>query len=151
MPKKDAPSAAERAAAEAAYVATFLSGADDETAAGPEVPPDAPRTASKRKGVLTRVYTTKLKGDEVGIKKVAMVRLTNGVKVVAYIPGEGHNLQEHSVVFVRGGRVKGLPGVKYHVVQSDADSIVQSSRRTGTKRRRPVPKTLKKRTKRTLP
>ena len=71
----------------------------------------------QRRGVCTRVYTTTPKKPNSALRKVARVRLTNGMEVTAYIPGEGHNLQEHSVVLIRGGRVKDLPGVRYHIVR----------------------------------
>ena len=78
----------------------------------------------QRRGVCTRVYTTTPKKPNSALRKVARVRLTNGLEVTAYIPGEGHNLQEHSVVMIRGGRVKDLPGVRYHiVVPSTAPSV----------------------------
>ena len=76
----------------------------------------------QRRGVCTRVYTVTPKKPNSALRKVARVRLTSGVEVTAYIPGIGHNLQEHSVVLVRGGRVKDLPGVKYHVVRGSLDS-----------------------------
>ena len=75
----------------------------------------------QRRGVCTRVYTTTPKKPNSAMRKVARVRLTNGKEVNAYIPGEGHNLQEHSVVLIRGGRVKDLPGVRYHVVRGSLD------------------------------
>ena len=75
----------------------------------------------QKRGVCTRVYTTTQKIPNSGLRKVARVRLTNGMEVTAYIPGEGHNLQEHSVVLIRGGRVKDLPGVRYHVVRGTLD------------------------------
>ena len=77
--------------------------------------------APQRRGVCTRVYTTTPKKPNSALRKVARVRLTNGMEVGAYIPGEGHNLQEHSVVLVRGGRVKDLPGVRYHIVRGSLD------------------------------
>ena len=77
----------------------------------------------QRRGVCTRVYTTTPKKPNSALRKVARVRLTNGIEVTAYIPGEGHNLQEHSVVLVRGGRVKDLPGVRYHIVRGCLDSL----------------------------
>lgn len=77
--------------------------------------------APQRRGVCTRVYTTTPKKPNSAIRKVAKVRLTNGFEVISYIPGEGHNLQEHSVVLVRGGRVKDLPGVRYHIVRGSLD------------------------------
>lgn len=76
----------------------------------------------QRKGVCTRVYTTTPKKPNSALRKVARVRLTSGFEVSAYIGGEGHNLQEHSMVYVRGGRVKDLPGVKYHIVRGAADT-----------------------------
>ena len=74
-----------------------------------------------RRGVCTRVYTTTPKKPNSALRKVAKVRLTNGFEIIAYIPGEGHNLQEHSIVLVRGGRVKDLPGVRYHIVRGSLD------------------------------
>jgi small subunit ribosomal protein S12 len=76
----------------------------------------------QKRGVCTRVYTTTPKKPNSALRKVARVRLTNGMEVTSYIPGEGHNLQEHSVVLIRGGRVKDLPGVRYHVVRGTLDS-----------------------------
>src|ERR1051326_5056717 len=76
----------------------------------------------QRRGVCTKVYTTTPKKPNSALRKVAKVRLTNGVEVIAYIPGEGHNLQEHSIVLVRGGRVKDLPGVRYHIVRGALDT-----------------------------
>ena len=76
----------------------------------------------QRRGVCTRVYTTTPKKPNSALRKVARVRLSNGFEVTAYIPGEGHNLQEHSVVMIRGGRVKDLPGVRYHVVRGLLDT-----------------------------
>jgi|UniRef100_A0A7V3RIH7 small subunit ribosomal protein S12 len=76
----------------------------------------------QRRGVCTRVYTTTPKKPNSALRKVCKVRLTNGYEVTAYIPGEGHNLQEHSIVLVRGGRVKDLPGVRYHVVRGKYDA-----------------------------
>ena len=78
--------------------------------------------APQRRGVCTRVYTTTPKKPNSALRKVARVRLTNGMEVGAYIPGEGHNLQEHSVVLVRGGRVKDLPGVRYHILRGVLDT-----------------------------
>ncbi|NNE69078.1 MAG: 30S ribosomal protein S12 [Rhodothermales bacterium] len=83
----------------------------------------------QRRGVCTRVYTTTPKKPNSALRKVAKVRLTNGVEVIAYIPGEGHNLQEHSIVLVRGGRVKDLPGVKYHIVRGALDTSGVADRR----------------------
>ncbi len=85
----------------------------------------------QRRGVCTRVYTATPKKPNSALRKVARVRLTNGKEVTAYIPGEGHNLQEHSVVLVRGGRVKDLPGVRYHVVRGALDTSGVSDRRQG--------------------
>jgi len=76
----------------------------------------------QRRGVCTRVYTTTPKKPNSAMRKVAKVRLTNGQEVIAYIPGEGHNLQEHSIVLIRGGRVKDLPGVRYHIVRGALDT-----------------------------
>ena len=75
----------------------------------------------QRRGVCTRVYTTTPKKPNSALRKVARVRLSSGIEVTAYIPGEGHNLQEHSVVLIRGGRVKDLPGVRYHIVRGSLD------------------------------
>ena len=83
----------------------------------------------QKRGVCTRVYTTTPKKPNSALRKVARVRLTNGVEVGAYIPGEGHNLQEHSVVLVRGGRVKDLPGVRYKVVRGTLDAAGVSDRK----------------------
>jgi small subunit ribosomal protein S12 len=83
----------------------------------------------QRRGVCTRVYTATPKKPNSALRKVARVRLTNGFEITAYIPGVGHNLQEHSVVLVRGGRVKDLPGVRYHIVRGTLDSSGVDSRR----------------------
>jgi len=93
----------------------------------------------QRRGVCTRVYTTTPKKPNSALRKVARVRLVNGFEVTAYIPGEGHNLQEHSIVLVRGGRVKDLPGVRYHIVRGALDSAgvekrANSRSKYGTKR-----------------
>ena len=85
----------------------------------------------QKRGVCTRVYTTTPKKPNSALRKVARVRLTNGIEVTSYIPGVGHNLQEHSVVLVRGGRVKDLPGVRYHVVRGTLDSIGVQDRKQG--------------------
>ena len=82
-----------------------------------------------RRGVCTRVYTTTPKKPNSALRKVAKVRLTNGFEVIAYIPGEGHNLQEHSIVLIRGGRVKDLPGVRYHIVRGSRDTAGVNDRR----------------------
>ena len=87
--------------------------------------------APQRRGVCTRVYTTTPKKPNSALRKVARVRLTNGMEVTAYIPGEGHNLQEHSVVLIRGGRVKDLPGVRYHVVRGTLDAVGVQGRKQG--------------------
>ena len=81
------------------------------------------KNCPQKRGVCTKVYTTTPKKPNSALRKVARVRLTTGVEVTAYIPGEGHNLQEHSVVLVRGGRVKDLPGVRYHIVRGVLDSL----------------------------
>ncbi len=92
------------------------------------------QSCPQRRGVCTRVYTTTPKKPNSALRKVARVRLTNGIEVTAYIPGIGHNLQEHSVVLIRGGRVKDLPGVRYHIVRGTLDSIgVQERRRSRSK------------------
>jgi small subunit ribosomal protein S12 len=83
----------------------------------------------QKRGVCVRVYTTTPKKPNSALRKVARVRLTNGIEVSAYIPGEGHNLQEHSVVLVRGGRVKDLPGVRYHIVRGSLDTSGVEKRR----------------------
>jgi len=85
----------------------------------------------QKRGVCTRVYTTTPKKPNSALRKVARVRLTNGMEVTAYIPGVGHNLQEHSVVLIRGGRVKDLPGVRYHIVRGTLDSIGVQERKQG--------------------
>jgi small subunit ribosomal protein S12 len=85
----------------------------------------------QKRGVCTRVFTTTPKKPNSALRKVARVRLTNGMEVTSYIPGEGHNLQEHSVVLIRGGRVKDLPGVRYHIVRGTLDSIGVQDRRKG--------------------
>jgi small subunit ribosomal protein S12 len=89
------------------------------------------RGAPQRRGVCVRVYTTTPKKPNSALRKVARVRLTNGIEVTAYIPGVGHNLQEHSIVLVRGGRVKDLPGVRYHIVRGTLDSVGVQNRRQG--------------------
>ncbi|MFP4072353.1 MAG: 30S ribosomal protein S12, partial [Desulfovibrionales bacterium] len=88
----------------------------------------------QRRGVCTRVYTTTPKKPNSALRKVARVRLTNGIEVTSYIPGEGHNLQEHSVVLIRGGRVKDLPGVRYTVIRGTLDTAgVQDRRKSRSK------------------
>ena len=83
----------------------------------------------QKRGVCTRVYTTTPKKPNSALRKVARVRLTNGIEANAYIPGEGHNLQEHSVVLIRGGRVKDLPGVRYHILRGNLDTQGVTSRK----------------------
>ena len=85
----------------------------------------------QRRGVCTRVYTTTPKKPNSALRKVARVRLTNGFEVTSYIGGEGHNLQEHSVVLIRGGRVKDLPGVRYHIVRGTLDTTGVNNRKQG--------------------
>jgi small subunit ribosomal protein S12 len=85
----------------------------------------------QKRGVCTRVYTTTPKKPNSALRKVARVRLTNGYEVTAYIPGEGHNLQEHSVVMIRGGRVKDLPGVRYHIIRGALDTAGVKNRKQG--------------------
>jgi small subunit ribosomal protein S12 len=85
----------------------------------------------QRRGVCTRVYTVTPKKPNSALRKVARVRLTNGIEITSYIPGVGHNLQEHSVVLVRGGRVKDIPGVRYHIVRGTLDTLGVQDRRRG--------------------
>jgi small subunit ribosomal protein S12 len=97
------------------------------------------KSCPQKRGVCTRVYTTTPKKPNSALRKVARVRLTNAMEVTSYIPGEGHNLQEHSVVLIRGGRVKDLPGVRYHIVRGTLDTTgvagrKQSRSKYGTKR-----------------
>jgi small subunit ribosomal protein S12 len=87
--------------------------------------------APQKRGVCTRVYTSTPKQPNSALRKVARVRLTTGIEVTAYIPGIGHNLQEHSVVLVRGGRVKDLPGVRYHIVRGTLDTLGVEDRKQG--------------------
>ena len=99
------------------------------------------KAAPQKRGVCTRVYTSTPKKPNSALRKVARVRLTNGMEVTCYIPGEGHNLQEHSIVLIRGGRVKDLPGVRYHVVRGTLDASgvegrKQSRSKYGTKRKK---------------
>lgn len=89
------------------------------------------KSCPQKRGVCVRVYTTTPKKPNSALRKVARVRLTHGMEVTAYIPGEGHNLQEHSVVLVRGGRVKDLPGVRYHIIRGALDSVGVNNRRQG--------------------
>ena len=88
----------------------------------------------QKRGVCTRVYTTTPKKPNAALRKVARVRLTNGMEVTAYIPGEGHNLQEHSIVLIEGGRVKDLPGVRYHIVRGTLDTSGVPDRTTSRSR-----------------
>ena len=88
----------------------------------------------QKRGVCTRVYTTTPKKPNSALRKVARVRLTNGFEVTAYIPGEGHNLQEHSIVLIEGGRVKDLPGVRYHIIRGTLDTSGVDDRRTSRSR-----------------
>lgn len=97
------------------------------------------KNCPQKRGVCTRVYTSTPKKPNSALRKVARVRLTNGIEVTAYIPGEGHNLQEHSIVMIRGGRIKDLPGVRYHVIRgtmdtSGVDDRNQSRSKYGTKK-----------------
>lgn len=89
------------------------------------------QSCPQKRGVCVRVYTTTPKKPNSALRKVARVRLTNGIEVTSYIPGIGHNLQEHSVVLIRGGRVKDLPGVRYHVVRGTLDTLGVNDRRQG--------------------
>jgi small subunit ribosomal protein S12 len=92
------------------------------------------QSSPQKRGVCIRVYTSTPKKPNSALRKVARVRLTNGMEITTYIPGEGHNLQEHSVVLVRGGRVKDLPGVRYHVIRGTLDSVgVQDRKRSRSK------------------
>ena len=103
------------------------------------------KACPQKRGVCTRVYTTTPKKPNSALRKVARIRLTNGFEVISYIPGEGHNLQEHSVVLIRGGRVKDLPGVRYHIIRGALDTAgvadrAQARSKYGAKR----PKAAKK-------
>ncbi|MBI2892006.1 MAG: 30S ribosomal protein S12 [Deltaproteobacteria bacterium] len=89
------------------------------------------KACPQKRGVCVRVYTTTPKKPNSALRKVARVRLTNGMEVTTYIPGEGHNLQEHSVVMIRGGRVKDLPGVRYHVIRGTLDASGVAERKQG--------------------
>jgi len=96
----------------------------------------------QKRGVCTRVYTTTPKKPNSALRKVAKVRLTNQTEIIAYIPGEGHNLQEHSIVLIRGGRVKDLPGVRYHIVRGTLDTAgvnARTQRRSKYGAKRPKP------------
>ncbi len=89
------------------------------------------KQSPQKRGVCTRVYTATPKKPNSALRKVARVRLTNGIEVSAYIPGEGHNLQEHSEVLIRGGRVKDLPGVRYHIIRGALDTVGVAGRQQG--------------------
>ena len=89
------------------------------------------QSCPQKRGVCVRVYTTTPKKPNSALRKVARVRLTNGIEVTSYIPGIGHNLQEHSVVLIRGGRVKDLPGVRYHIIRGTLDTLGVNDRRQG--------------------
>ena len=89
------------------------------------------KASPQKRGVCIRVYTSTPKKPNSALRKVARVRLTNGMEVTSYIPGEGHNLQEHSVVMIRGGRVKDLPGVRYHIIRGTLDTAGVTNRRQG--------------------
>jgi small subunit ribosomal protein S12 len=99
----------------------------------PKVKTAAPalQGSPQKRGVCVRVYTTTPKKPNSALRKVARVRLTNGMEVTTYIPGEGHNLQEHSVVLIRGGRVKDLPGIRYHIIRGTLDAAGVTNRRQG--------------------
>ncbi len=100
------------------------------------------KSCPQRRGVCTRVYTTTPKKPNSALRKVARVRLTSGFEVTAYIPGIGHNLQEHSVVMIRGGRVKDLPGVRYHIIRGTLDTAGVKDRKQGRSKygaKRPKP------------
>ena len=88
-------------------------------------------SSPQKRGVCTRVYTTTPKKPNSALRKVARVRLTNGLEVTSYIPGVGHNLQEHSIVMIRGGRVKDLPGVRYHIIRGTLDAVGVANRKQG--------------------
>ncbi len=92
------------------------------------------KSCPQKRGVCTRVYTTTPKKPNSALRKVARVRLANGYEVTAYIPGEGHNLQEHSIVLIEGGRVKDLPGVRYHIIRGTLDTAGVENRRTSRSR-----------------
>ena len=101
------------------------------TAPKAKVKTPALRGAPQKRGVCTRVMTQTPKKPNSALRKVARVRLTNGMEVTSYIPGVGHNLQEHSVVMIRGGRVKDLPGVRYHIIRGTLDSVGVTGRKQG--------------------
>jgi small subunit ribosomal protein S12 len=89
------------------------------------------QSCPQKRGVCVRVYTTTPKKPNSALRKIARVRLTNGIEVTSYIPGEGHNLQEHSIVLIRGGRVKDLPGVRYHIIRGTLDTSGVANRKRG--------------------
>ncbi len=89
------------------------------------------QSCPQKRGVCVRVYTTTPKKPNSALRKIARVRLTNGIEVISYIPGIGHNLQEHSVVLIRGGRVKDLPGVRYHIIRGTLDALGVADRKQG--------------------
>ena len=99
--------------------------------AAPKVKTSAPalKSCPQKRGVCTRVYTTTPKKPNSALRKVARVRLTNGLEVTSYIPGVGHNLQEHSIVMIRGGRVKDLPGIRYHIIRGTLDTAGVAGRK----------------------
>jgi small subunit ribosomal protein S12 len=109
----------------------YIQSVGSQGAHGPAVQDgvSALQSSPQRRGVCTRVYTQTPKKPNSALRKVARVRLTNGIEVTTYIPGIGHNLQEHSIVLIRGGRVKDLPGVRYHVVRGSLDSVGVSDRK----------------------
>ena len=104
---------------------------DERSVAKAKSKSPALKACPQRRGVCTRVYTTTPKKPNSALRKVARVRLTSGFEVTAYIPGIGHNLQEHSVVMIRGGRVKDLPGVRYHIIRGTLDTAGVKDRRQG--------------------
>jgi small subunit ribosomal protein S12 len=115
---------------------------DERGRASKKTKSPALKSCPQRRGVCTRVYTTTPKKPNSALRKVARVRLTSGFEVTAYIPGIGHNLQEHSVVMIRGGRVKDLPGVRYHIIRGTLDTAgvkdrKQSRSKYGAKRPKP--------------
>jgi small subunit ribosomal protein S12 len=107
----------------------------------PKTAAPALANSPQRRGVCVRVYTSTPKKPNSALRKVARVRLTNGYEITSYIPGVGHNLQEHSVVLVRGGRVKDLPGVRYHIIRGTLDSVgVQNRKKSRSKYGAKIPK-----------
>ncbi len=115
---------------------------DERNRASKKTKSPALKACPQRRGVCTRVYTTTPKKPNSALRKVARVRLTSGFEVTAYIPGIGHNLQEHSVVMIRGGRVKDLPGVRYHIIRGTLDTAGVKDRKQGRSKygaKRPKP------------